>query len=155
LSPQIQGEISTTSLEKETNDKIEDPSVVEEKIITKTIMVDNPELQKRIDELLNENNTLKQQINSQSKSLNQMANDYNDAIGKYNSMINALPKFTTMVEEGILRPLADKYNACRTALGMVSISRPSLPAPVYYSPINHTINCISNSIGSTVYTSCH
>jgi len=127
--------------------------IIQEKIVTETITIDNPELQKRIDELIVENTTLKQQVSDESKTLSETATQYNDAVKKYNDLNSSVKIFGDLTLD-MFKQLADKYNSCRSALGLAQIYL-STPSPVYYPPINHSINCTSSTIGGTTYTNCY
>ena len=123
---------------------------VQEKIIT----VDNPELQKRINELESENSELRQQVNSESKQLSEMSVQYNNSVSKYNDLVNySIPKFGTIVTD-MFQQMVDKYNECRSALGLAKLQL-SAPTPVYYPPISNNISCRSSTLGGTTYTTCY
>lgn len=128
--------------------------VVQEKIITKTITVDNPELQNKVNALNKENDLLKQQIAIQSNLLKQMSAQYNDVAGQYNSMINALPKFEVALK-AMIKPIIDQLNYYRAASNLSTLSQPSIPTPTYYPPTKQSWNCTTNWILSTAYTSCY
>lgn len=138
---------------------IEKP-IIQEKIVTKTITVDNPELQKRIDVLIVENNGLRKLVTDSSANLNTMSGQYNDVLAKYNSMNNAFPVFTeklkTMIKAAFDVQNA-KLNECRSALGLALTMPPPvyIPTPTYYPPINNTIHCTSSTLFNTTYTNCY
>jgi len=56
--------ISTPQVTERVIERIVEKPVIQEKVVTKTITVDNPELQKKIDELIAENASLKTRVNT-------------------------------------------------------------------------------------------
>lgn len=141
-------------------EKVNEP-IIQEKIITKTITIDNPELQKKIDELTSENAFLKKQVSNDSKSLTEISNKYNEVADKYNNMVNALPKFEYALKDMIgttVGKLVDNLNECRSLLRLSIVSKPYIPYPSFpsYTPISNRISCTATSgLGSTTYINCY
>jgi hypothetical protein len=127
--------------------------IIQEKIVTKIVTVDNPELQQRIDQLEQENASLRQKINEDSVLLVQITEKHNEVLKKYNDMVYYLPSFTEAIGD-LYKPYIDKLNECRALVGMMSVpTKVYVPTPAY-SQLNTTIHCTSKTLFGTTYTDC-
>jgi hypothetical protein len=151
-SKEIIEDLATTTIQSPTEAVVEVP-VIQEKIITKTVTIDNPELKNRINQLEQENTALRQQVSEDSVLLVQITDKHNEILKKYNDIVYYLPSYTEAIG-ALYQPYISKLNECRTLVGMMSVpTKVYIPTPTY-STLNTTIHCTSNTLFGTTYTNC-
>lgn len=104
-------------------ERIVEKPVIQEKVVTKTITVDNPELQKRIDELVAENSSLKTRVNT----LLDYNKQWEQASNGATSVINQWKLAHENLLQSCKRYMSEAYDA-----GKASMSIPVIP--VYVVP---------------------
>lgn len=108
------------------------------KTVVKTITVDNPELQKKIDEL-------SQKLDDESGQLIKVTNQYNDLLIEYNKTVEG-DKVAFSLAQNILTDIVSK---CK--------SQPPVYIPQsYISPVQRfpSFSCTSDNVGGSTYTYC-
>ena len=108
-------------------ERIIEKPVVQEKVVTKTITVDNPELQKRIDELVAENTSLKTRVNT----LLDYNKQWEQASKEATSVINQWKLAHENLLQSCKRYVSEAYDAGRSSMSIPII-------PVYVVPQTST-----------------